>query len=108
MMSTADLTFNLSIDELKGTAGTSPFDIDLIQKGYPLFGFDKEMHLHLLAEYVPKLYPKNQIKKWLQSNPDKTFLQMIHPSDIAFTILLIKNGEAHWIDEYKNKDNTGP
>lgn len=107
-MSTADLTFNLSIDELKGTAGTSPFDIDLIQKGYPLFGFDKEMHLHLLAEYVPKLYPKNQIKKWLQSNPDKTFLQMIHPSDIAFTILLIKNGEAHWIDEYKNKDNTGP
>jgi hypothetical protein len=108
MMSTADLTFNLSIDELKGTAGTSPFDIDLIQKGYPLFGFDKEMHLHLLAEYVPKLYPKNQIKKWLQSNLDKTFLQMIHPSDIAFTILLIKNGEAHWIDEYKNKDNTGP
>ena len=107
-MSTADLTLNLSIDELKGTAGTSPFDIDLIQKGYPLFGFDKEMHLHLLAEYVPKLYPKNQIKKWLQSNPDKTFLQMIHPSDIAFTILLIKNGEAHWIDEYKNKDNTGP
>lgn len=107
-MSTADLTFNLSIDELKGTAGTLPFDIDLIQKGYPLFGFDKEMHLHLLAEYVPKLYPKNQIKKWLQSNPDKTFLQMIHPSDIAFTILLIKNGEAHWIDEYKNKDNTGP
>ena len=107
-MSTADLTSNLSIDELKGTAGTSPFDIDLIQKGYPLFGFDKEMHLHLLAEYVPKLYPKNQIKKWLQSNPDKTFLQMIHPSDIAFTILLIKNGEAHWIDEYKNKDNTGP
>ena len=84
-MSTADLTFNLSIDELKGTAGTSPFDIDLIQKGYPLFGFDKEMHLHLLAEYVPKLYPKNQIKKWLQSNPDKTFLQMIHPSDIALT-----------------------
>ena len=107
-MSTADLTFNLSIDELKGTAGTSPFDIDLIQKGYPLFGFDKEMHLHLLAEYVPKLYPKNQIKKWLQSNPDKTFLQMVHPSDIAFTILLIKNGEAHWIDEYKKKDNTGP
>ena len=107
-MSTADLTLNLSIDELKGTAGTSPFDIDLIQKGYPLFGFDKEMHLHLLAEYVPKLYPKNQIKKWLQSNPDKTFLQMIHPSDIAFTILLIKNGEAHWIDEYKKKDNTGP
>ena len=33
---------------------------------------------------------------------------MIHPSDIAFTILLIKNGEAHWIGEYKNKDNTGP
>ena len=66
------------------------------------------MHLHLLAEYVPKLYPKSQIKKWLQSNPDKTFLQMIHPSDIAFTILLIKNGEAHWIDEYKKKDNTGP
>ena len=107
-MSTADLTLNLTIDELKGAAGTSPFDIDLIQKGYPLFGFDKEMHLHLLAEYVLKLYPKNQIKKWLQSNPDKTFLQMIHPSDIAFTILLIKNGEAHWIDEYKNKDNTGP
>ena len=107
-MSTADLTLNLSIDELKGTAGTSPFDIDLIQKGYPLFGFDKEMHLHLLAEYVPKLYPKNQIKKWLQSNPDKTFLQMIHPSDIAFTILLIKNGKAQWIDEYMNKGNTGP
>ncbi len=37
MMSTADLTFDLSIDDLKGTAGTSPIDIDLIQKGYPLF-----------------------------------------------------------------------
>ena len=100
--------FHLSTDELRGTAGTSPFDVDLIQKGYPLFGFEKETHLRLLAEYVPKLYPKSQIKKWLQSNPDKTFLQMIHPSDIAFTILLIKNGEAQWIDEYKNKGNTGP
>ena len=105
-MSTTDLTFNLSIDELRGIAGTSQMDIHLIQNGYPLFGFDKDMHLRLLAEYVPKLYPKSQIKKWLQSNPDKTFLQMIHPSDIAFTVLLIKNSETQWISENNKSDNT--
>ncbi len=106
MMSTADLTFNLSIDELMGSASTSQMDIDVIQKGYSLFGFGKEMHLCLLAEYVPKLYLKSQIKIWLQSNTNKTFLKMIHSSEIAFTVLLIKNGEAQWISEYNNKDNT--
>ena len=86
-MTTADLTFNLSIDEFRGSTGTSQMDID--------------------SEYVPKLYPKSQIKKWLQSNPNKTFLQMIHPSDIVFTVLLIKNGKAQWIGEYNKNNNTG-
>ena len=94
-------------DDLRSKGDTSPWVIDIIQKRYPLFGYNYEMHLHLLANYVPKLYPKTKIKKWLQSNPDKTFLDMIYPSDIAFTILLIKNGEELWISEYKNEDNTG-
>ncbi len=60
-----------------------------------------------MANYVPKLYLKTKIEKWLQLNPEKTFLDMIHPSDIAFTILLIENGKELWISEYKNKDKTG-
>ena len=75
--------------------------------GYPLFGYNHEILLCLLVNYVTKLSPKTKIKKWLQSNPDKTFLDMIRPSDIALTILLIKNGKELWISEYKNKDNTG-
>lgn len=80
--------------------------VDVIHKGYPLFGFDTKMHLHLLAVYVPKLYSKGYIKTWLQTNPEKTFLDMIHPSDIAFIVLLLKNSESLWISEYKNEDNT--
>ena len=64
------------------------------------------MHLHLLANYVPNLYPKHHIKKWLQTNPEKTFLDMIHPSNIVFIILLLKNSEALLTSEYKN-DGTG-
>ena len=101
-----DLTFNLFKDDLRSNGGTSPWDIDLIQKGCTLFGYNHEMYLCLLADYVPKLYPKRKIKTQLQLNPENTFLHMIHPSDIAFTILLIKNGKALWISQFKNKDNT--
>ena len=55
----------------------------------------------------PYIIPKKHIKKWLQSNPDKTFLHMIHPSNIIFLILLLKNGETLWIREYNNKNSTG-
>ena len=33
---------------------------------------------------------------------------MIHPSDIAFIVLQLKNGNAQWISEYNDKDKIGP
>ncbi len=49
-----------------------------------------------IARYVRKAHPDSIIMQDLSENLGVSFINMITPSDIAYVICLVKNGEDMW------------
>ncbi len=47
-------------------------------------------------KYVWCIHPDTHWKRTMKINPNKVFFQLVTPSDIAFVILLLKNGMPVW------------
>ena len=56
-----------------------------------------------LARYKRKVYPDTEIKKDLKNNDGFLFIDKITPSDIAFVIIILKNGCNVWDQTIKMK-----
>ena len=94
-MRIGDLTFN------------TPISPDKVSNGYGNKEFGKDsMCIEFIAKYVSLIFTKNTIRKWIDANPDSSFLAMITSSDIAFVATLIKNSENVWRLDPKNDDGT--
>jgi len=80
-------------------------DIDPDKLKYGLQEFpsneDKEVVYSFLAKYVRKTHSDCEIKRELKNNEGMTFVDMITPSDIAYVLAIIKNGQEMW-DQAKN------
>ena len=48
------------------------------------------------TRYVRRIHPDTHWKKAMKMNPNVIWFQLITPSDIAFVILLVKNGMPVW------------
>ena len=55
--------------------------------------------LYFLDKYVSKLVGRRELDSYFKSNRDKTLLDRVTPSDIAYAVLLFENGADVW-DEY--------
>ena len=55
--------------------------------------------LYFLDKYVSKLVGRRELDSYFKSNRNKTLLDRVTPSDIAYAILLFENGADVW-DEY--------
>ena len=51
------------------------------------------------ARYVRKLHSDRHIKNTMTSNPGKSFLDMIGPSDVAYVICMMKNSIKVWMHD---------
>lgn len=51
------------------------------------------------ARYVRKLHSDRHIKNTMTSNPGKSFLEMIGPSDVAYVICMLKNSMIRWMQD---------
>jgi hypothetical protein len=58
---------------------------------------DLEPFLRFIDKYVSKAVPL--FKKWKRNNKNKTLLDRITPSDIAYTILVFENSRSVWEEE---------
>ena len=55
--------------------------------------------LSFIEKYVPKLYGKRAVKKWLKNNKGKSLLDMITMSDVAYCAALVENNHEVWDEE---------
>ena len=79
----------------------------MFTNGYSITESAKDsMCIEFIAKYVSVLFTKNTIRKWLEANPDSSFLGMITSSDVAIVATLIKNGENVWRLDPTNDDGT--
>lgn len=62
---------------------------------------DLEPFLRFIDKYVSKAVPL--FKKWKRNNRNKTLLDRITPSDIAYTILVFENSRSVWEEELSIK-----
>ena len=60
-----------------------------------------EPFLRFIDKYVTKAVPL--FKKWKRNNKNKTLLDRITPSDIAYTILVFENSRSVWEEELSIK-----
>ena len=89
---------------------TTP-DIDLLQDGPSMFfgkdvdgansissttSLDLEPVFRFLYLYAMKLYGVNAINKWLKTNTNKSFIDMVTTSDIAYVVSLLRNSKEVW------------
>jgi hypothetical protein len=67
--------------------------------------------LHVVYEfmttYVQRIYPDAVRKCKMEQNPNVVFFQMVTPSNIAYVILLVKNGKSLWYQKKRQKNNPG-
>ena len=54
-----------------------------------------------LGKYVKYLHGENTIKKYVDTHKGNTFLNMLTPSDVAYSIGLIKNNQDVWKEQYE-------
>jgi hypothetical protein len=73
-------------------------DPDRLMNGLDSFTSSAErVSLHyFLSRYVRKVYPDTEIMRDLKNNEGLSFINKITPSDIAFIISVIKNGQNVW------------
>ncbi len=57
---------------------------------------DKEILNMFFTRYVQKAHSNGVIKSELRNNEELSFIDIISPSNIAFVISVIKNGQDAW------------
>ena len=62
---------------------------------------DLEPVCRFIGKYVKYLHGENTIKKFVDREKGRTFLDMITPSDVAYSISLIKNSQDVWKESNK-------
>ncbi len=58
-----------------------------------------------LLNHVRRIESDSNWRKLLKKNPEKPFLIFVMPSDIAFTLALIKNGLEMWEQARRVQEN---
>ena len=58
-----------------------------------------------LGKYVKYLHGENAIKKYVDINKGRTFLDMLTPSNVAYSISIVKNNEEVWKEQYEVAKN---
>ena len=53
----------------------------------------------LVYYYALEVYGRNEIKMWLKTNQDKSVLDRLTASDLAFTVLVYDNYHPKWIND---------
>jgi hypothetical protein len=83
----------------------SKIDPDKLKNGLDNFASssDRRELYEFLAQYVRKVHPDTDIKKYLKNNEGLLFIDRITPSDIAFVISILKNGRDIWDKEIRMK-----
>lgn len=56
---------------------------------------------HLIYYYASEVYGRTAIKRWLNANQDKSVLDNMTASDIAYAIIVFENYHPRWIDDIK-------
>ena len=68
---------------------------------------DNEVPLRQLHEliyyYAVEVYGRNDIKMWLKSNQDKSVLDYVNGSDLAFAMLVYDNYHPKWVHEIEER-----
>lgn len=54
---------------------------------------------NLIYYYGSEVYGRNEVKAWLKANQDKSVLDHLTASDLAFTVLVYENYHPRWIKE---------
>ena len=86
---------------------------DELQEGIEKFIKDGSLHrvYEFFCHYVRRLYSDAWLTKKLKKYPERSFFQILTPSDIAYIISLVKNGKAMWDQEMdavaENQDDEG-
>ena len=86
---------------------------DELQEGIEKFVDCRCLHrvFEFFCHYVRRLYSDAWLTKKLKKYPERSFFQIVTPSDIAYIISLVKNGKAMWDQEMdvvaKNQDDEG-
>jgi hypothetical protein len=77
-------------------------------------GIEEYMNLnthHVVYEfmttYVQRIYPDTVWKCNMEQSPNIVFFQMVTPSNIAYVILLVKNGKSLWDQKKRQMNNPG-
>jgi hypothetical protein len=58
-----------------------------------------------VCNYVHKLYSDKHLTKVLKMSPGTTIFQVLTPSDIAYVVVVLKNGKEMW--DNKEEGNKG-
>ena len=64
---------------------------------------DMKPFLYFLDKYVSKMVGKRELDRFFKENKDKTLLDKITISDLAYTILLCENSKDSWDETEKIK-----
>jgi hypothetical protein len=70
---------------------------------YP-FPEDKEILYMFFTRYVQKVHSDGAIKSEVRNNEGLSFIDIISPSNIAFVISVIKNGQEVWDQKIRMKE----
>lgn len=57
----------------------------------------------LIYYYAFQVYGKNEIKGWLKANKEKSVLDHVTASDLAFTVLVYENYHPKWINDIETE-----
>ncbi len=83
---------------LKEHAEMFNIDPDKYQMGIQRFTEEETLDelFQFIALYIQRLYSDAHLQKNMERFVNKTFLEMITPSDIAYVLVLIKNSQGVW------------
>jgi hypothetical protein len=81
---------------------------DELAEGTDKYMNSNKLHVYeFMTMYVQRIYPDSVWKRKLEQNPNIVFFQMVTLSDIAYVILLVKNGKLSWGQKKRQMDNPG-
>jgi hypothetical protein len=80
---------------------------DPLSEGFARYAESNMEHyvFEFLLNYVRRMKSDLDWRKLLKKNPEKPFLLFVTPSDIAFTLSLIKNGRGMWNQAIRQQEN---
>ena len=56
-------------------------------------------HFDLIYHYASEVHGRVAIKKWLKTNRDKSLLDRLDPTDVAFALLVFENYSPKWVED---------